>query len=94
MSDDRPSFEWYHRLINADLFVGVGNEMTYSTTDQFPALRITRDRFLRYLHFSDNTALVAPGEDGYERLGKIRPVIALINECLQAVYNSQGSTAA
>ena len=52
--------------------------------------RITRDRFFeitRYLHFSDNTALVAPGEDGYDRLGKIRLVIAMINESLQAIYN-------
>ena len=51
--------------------------------------RITRDRFfeiLRYLHFSDNSTLVAPGEDGYDKLGKIRPIIRMLNESLQALY--------
>ena len=40
--------------------------------------RITRDRYRelsRYLHFSDNDALVSRGSPGYDRLGKVRPVI-------------------
>ena len=52
--------------------------------------RITRDRFLviqRYLHFADNSILVPPGADGYDRLEKIRPVIRMINEHLLALYN-------
>ena len=52
--------------------------------------RITRDRFFetqRYLHFSDNSTLVAPGEDGYDKLGKIRPIIRMLNESLQALYH-------
>ena len=52
--------------------------------------RITRDRFFeiqRYLHFSDNSPLVAPGNDGYDRLGKIRPVIEMILEQILTVYN-------
>ena len=50
--------------------------------------RITRDRFFeiqRYLHFSDNTTLADPDTDGYDRLGKIRPVIEMINERLLAL---------
>ncbi len=53
--------------------------------------RITRDRFYeitKFLHFSDNSALAAPVEDGYGRLGKIRPVIRMVNESLQALYNT------
>ena len=52
----------------------------------------SRDRFLeiqRYLHFTDNSTLVPPGADGYDRLGKIRPVIRMINEHLLALYNPQ-----
>ena len=40
--------------------------------------RITRDRFReipRYLHFVDNDTLVPRGEDGHDRLGKVRPLI-------------------
>ena len=39
--------------------------------------RITRDRFReisRYLHFVDNDTLVPRGEDGHDRLGKVRPL--------------------
>lgn len=40
--------------------------------------RITRDRFRdisRYLHFVDNDTLVPRGEDGHDRLGKVRPLV-------------------
>ena len=40
--------------------------------------RITRDRFheiYRYLHFVDNDTLIPHGEDGHDRLGKVRPLI-------------------
>ena len=40
--------------------------------------RITRDQFReisRYLHFVDNDTLVPRGEDGHDRLGKVRPLI-------------------
>ena len=46
------------------------------------ASRITRDWFFeiqRYLHFSNNSTLADPGTDSYDRLGKIRPVIQMIN---------------
>ena len=40
--------------------------------------RIIRDCFLeisRYLHFVDNNTLQPRGSDGYDRLGKVRPLI-------------------
>ena len=40
--------------------------------------RIPRQRFRdisRYLHFTDNSALVPRGQLGYDKLGKIRPII-------------------
>ena len=40
--------------------------------------RITRDRFRdisRYLHFVENATLTPRGSPGYDRLGKVRPVI-------------------
>ena len=40
--------------------------------------RITRDRYCelsRYLHFADNDTLAPRGSPGYNRLGKVRPVI-------------------
>ena len=40
--------------------------------------KITRDRFLeisRYFHFVDNNLLEPRGSEGYDRLGKVRPLI-------------------
>ena len=54
------------------------------------ASRITRDRFFeiqRYLHFVDNSNLADPGTDDYDRLGKIRPVIQMVNNELLTVYH-------
>ena len=54
------------------------------------ASRITRDRFFeiqRYLHFADNSNLADPGTDDYDRLGKIRPVIQMVNNELLTVYH-------
>ena len=51
--------------------------------------RISRDRFLqihRYLHFSDNTLLPQLGESGYDRLGKVRPVMEKLQERFLEVY--------
>ena len=49
----------------------------------FPvASRISRNRFIeirRYLHFVDNATLPKRGEDGYDKLGKIRPIIDIVN---------------
>ncbi len=49
------------------------------TTHYAPiADRIARDRFRelsRYLHFVDNDSLVSRGSPGYDRLGKVRPLI-------------------
>ena len=50
----------------------------------FPiASRISRKRFLevkRYLYFVDNTKLIPHGKDGYDKLGKIKPVIEAVRE--------------
>ena len=57
----------------------------------FPvASRITRKRFLelrRYLHFVDNDALPVRGEEGYDRLGKVRPVIEALRHSFLAAYS-------
>ena len=50
--------------------------------------RISRLRFEeinRYLHFVDNTTFPSRGEQGYQRLQKVQPVIDAIRErCLKA----------
>ena len=47
------------------------------------ASRISRNRFVeikRYLHFVDNRTLVERGEEGYDKLGKIRPILDLVRQ--------------
>ena len=54
------------------------------------ASRISRNRFFelhRYLHFSDNSSLAAPGTPEYNKLGKIQPIIDALLERFQAIYN-------
>ena len=46
--------------------------------------RIPRDRFFeisRYLHFADNTQLLPPTDPGYDKLGKVRPIIDHLKVC-------------
>ena len=53
------------------------------------ARRISRDRFMeltRYLHFADNSSLAPPGTPGYDKLGKVRPVIERLSESFSSVY--------
>ena len=53
------------------------------------AERISRDRFReisRYLHFVDNTSLPSRGSPGYDRLGKVRPVIDHLAEKFTSLY--------
>ena len=52
--------------------------------------RITRDRFVditRYTHFVDNTNLASQGEAGFDRLGKVRPVMNYVEAKCREVYN-------
>ena len=52
--------------------------------------RISRTRFFelhRYLHFADNSTLSPPGSPGYDRLGKIAPIIDMLSEQFAAVFN-------
>ena len=52
------------------------------------ANKITRDRFLdlnRYLHFVDNSTLAPPGSPGYDKPGKVRPIIKMIGDLFAAV---------
>ena len=54
------------------------------------ASRISRTRFFelhRYLHFVDNSTLSPPGSPGYDRLGKIAPIIAMLSDQFAAVCN-------
>ena len=51
--------------------------------------RITRTRFLnikKYLHFSDNLSLTPTGAPGYDKLGKIRPILEMIGKRFQTLY--------
>ena len=53
------------------------------------ASRISRQRFeeiSRYLHFVDNTTLLARGTQGYHRLQRIKPVIDYLRERFSRVY--------
>ena len=50
--------------------------------------RITRQRFReisRYLHFTNNMSLEKKGEPGYDKLGKVRPIM---EHCSQVFYNN------
>lgn len=52
------------------------------------ANRISRDRFRelhRFLHFADNSLLLAPGTPDYDKLGKVRPLINLLAERFSTV---------
>lgn len=51
--------------------------------------RITRDRhreLSRYLHFSDNDTLVPHDSPGYNRLGKVRPLIDYLSRRFADLY--------
>ena len=59
--------------------------------------RITRDRFreiTRYLHFVDNTTLTSRGSPGYDRLGKVWPVIDHLSSRFADLYNPHQEVAA
>ena len=59
------------------------------------AKRIPRDRFLdlhRYLHFVDNSTLQPPRSPGYYKLGKVRPIINMISDCLAKICLKGGSS--
>ena len=51
--------------------------------------RIPRKRFRdihRFLHFADNTTLVPRGQPGYDRLGKVRPIMDKVQQKLTDLY--------
>ena len=52
--------------------------------------RISRDRYReisRFLHFADNSTLSSPGSPGYDRIGKIRPLLEYLQGRFKSVYN-------
>ena len=54
------------------------------------ANRIARKRFRdvhRFLHFVDNITLVPRGQPGYDRLGKVHPVMDKVQQKLTSLYN-------
>ena len=54
------------------------------------ASRISRDRFeevTRYFHLVDNEALPSRGQDGYNRLQKVLPIIHMLKERFMRNYN-------
>lgn len=74
-------------LASLSLWASTGCHTSTTTNDRlhyFPvASRIPRKRFLeiqRYFHFVDNDTLIPCGQPGYDRLGKVRPVIESVRE--------------
>ncbi len=57
----------------------------------FPiASRISRKRFMeiqKFLHFTDNTTVALHGEQGYDRLARVRPVIDAVQRTFLANYS-------
>ena len=54
--------------------------------------RISRDRFFelhRYLHFVDNATLSPPGTPGYNKLGKVQPILGMLSERFAALLEPQ-----
>ena len=54
------------------------------------ASRIPRKRFLeiqRYLHFADNASITPRGQEGYDRIGKVRTVLDSIRKSFLANFN-------
>ena len=52
--------------------------------------RISRDRYRdinRYLHFVDNSTLAPRGAPGYDKLGKIRPLLDYLQSQYKDLYN-------
>ena len=52
--------------------------------------RITRDRLReisQYLHMVDNDTLIPRGEDGHDRLGKVRPLIDHLSTKFAQTYD-------
>ena len=81
-----------------NLAMGLVNKSTlvsYWSTDEifltpffqktFPRIRFTQ--ILRYLHFVDNTTLAGRGEEGYDKLGKIRSFLDRVIGRFQNVYS-------
>lgn len=64
---------------------------TSDTLHYFPvASRIPRKRFLeiqRYLHFNDNESIIPRGQEGHDRLAKVRPVINSIQKSFLENYS-------
>ena len=61
------------------------------------ASRISRQRFRdisRYLHFVDNTQLACRGQPGYDKLGKVRPVVDHCSRVFRESYNPHRECAA
>ena len=53
------------------------------------ASKISRKRFLSikgYLHFTDNDKLIERGQPGFDRLGRIRPIIDSVHSTLKDIY--------
>ena len=60
------------------------------------ASRISRKRFIevqRFLHFADNASIVPRGQERYDRLARVRPVIEFIHQEFLQNYRPQRENA-
>ena len=72
-----PSFADYWSL---NSLLGVPGISISMPIDRFEAI-------LRYLHVNDNTTAVPRGEEGYDRLHKLRPLIERLRNTWRTCYN-------
>ena len=52
-------------------------------------MHCTHNRYMeikRFLHFVDNSTIVPPGTPGYDKLGKVCPVLTHLQERFMSVY--------
>ena len=93
---DKITEEELRAYFGFQIYMGIVNEPAtedYWRRDELHfgpiADRISRKRFRdinRSLHFSDNTTLVPRGQPGYDRLGKVRPIMDRVQEKLTGLY--------
>ncbi len=77
---------WINSLPSLDDYWSTDPALNYSPI----ADKISRDRFQeisRYLHFQDNSKLLQRGSPGYDRLGKVRPIVDHMEKCFPSLYN-------
>ncbi len=88
---DVKAFFGFHILMGLNKLPSVDDYWKQSPIYHYSPIadKISRNRYreiIRYLHFADNSKLAPRGSEGYDRLGKIRPLLELIQSRCAAIY--------